>query len=153
MEKHAFLSLLRMKRLWVVLLSVAVLSVVSACGGTSPSSSNSSTSSSKSSTSNMPLSSGSTTKVMIMEVQAGTGDTYSFSPASISIKAGTPVEWTNMTDETQFLVNAMQMPGALPDSSKVEKNGTLRVVFATPGTFDYYSQKHPGAKGTITVTS
>lgn len=145
MKTQRFPFFVRTRCIGLVLLSVTVLAfVVSACGG-------SSSSSSKPSTSNAPASTGSSVKVMIMEVQGGAGDQYSFDPANVTIKVGTTVVWTNMTDQSQFL--ASDTPGIFGDSSKVEGNNTFQMTFSTPGMYTYYSKKIPDAKGTIMVTS
>lgn len=72
---------------------------------------------------------------------------YKFTPATIRIKKGTKVTWTNK-DIAQHNVAAED------DSFRTElvgKNGSVEVTFDEAGTFSYICEPHPYMKGTVIV--
>jgi plastocyanin len=75
---------------------------------------------------------------------------YKFSPAAITVKAGTTVVWTN---HDNFPHNVTLLDG--PKTSKdVSIGKSVQIAFATPGTYRYQCAFHPAQmKGTVTVTS
>lgn len=89
--------------------------------------------------------------VQLTEVQSSKGDAYTLTPGGLVIKAGTSVEWTNMSDEDQPFVSSNA--GAFDNKSTLMKNGTLKMTFSTPGVFAYSSKTRPDAKGIIVVVS
>ena len=76
---------------------------------------------------------------------------YFFDPASLTIKVGTQVVWTNETDAPHTVTsdtNAFNTPNNLA------KNQTFMFIFTKPGTYSYYCNFHPTTmKGTIIVTT
>lgn len=76
-------------------------------------------------------------------------ESYSFSPASITVKAGTTVTWTNK-DSVSHTVAADQSAG--PSSSLLARGQSYSYTFATAGSYPYHCGIHPGMKGTVTVT-
>lgn len=82
---------------------------------------------------------GSTSDVTITE-QTGGNDIYSFSPATITIKAGSSLKFTNNSDENHKLM----IDPAGPTAGTVTKSGsndnTMMVMFPTAGTFTITSQ-------------
>jgi plastocyanin len=78
--------------------------------------------------------------------------TFTFSPATITIKAGTTVVWTNMTgaphtvtsDDGKSFDSGIANP--IPASG-----GTFKFTFNTAGSFSYHCQIHPFMKATIVV--
>lgn len=74
---------------------------------------------------------------------------FAFSPADITIKAGTTVVWTNQDSASHTVVDD---DGGWK-SGGLAKGDTFSRVFDTPGTFTFYCGIHPTMKGTITVTS
>lgn len=69
-----------------------------------------------------------------------------FGPATITIKAGDTVEWTNndFVDHT-----ATDAHGAWDIDLPAGKSGSF--TFETPGTFPYICKVHPNMTGTIDV--
>jgi len=92
---------------------------------------------------------------------------FTFSPASLTIKVGTTVKWTNngpsahttTSDAGAWNSGTISGPtsgGAYGGGSAA---GSYQFVFSTPGTFGYHCALHPssspqyaGFTGTITVT-
>jgi plastocyanin len=87
-----------------------------------------------------------------LPVEAGTTQIVisdlGFSPASVTIAAGTVVEWTNSG------VLPHQVAGSsldFDDSPLLQPGETYRFTFEMPGTYDYICGPHPQMQGTITV--
>ena len=75
---------------------------------------------------------------------------YLFSPADITVKAGTTVTWTNTDQFTHSvrLVDTGEMLGVL------KPGDTLTHVFDKPGAYKYDCSFHPqNMHGTVTVTA
>jgi plastocyanin len=72
---------------------------------------------------------------------------FKFDPASITIKAGTKVTWTN-EDSTTHNVAADDGGWRSPDMGNGAKFSRM---FDTAGTYPYNCGFHPGMKGTIIV--
>lgn len=73
---------------------------------------------------------------------------FAFNPATISVKAGSSVTWTN-TGSTAHTVTADDNSF---DSGNVNGGATYSQTFATAGTFAYHCKIHPQMKATVTVT-
>jgi len=76
---------------------------------------------------------------------------FRFSPADVTIKAGTTVVWTNQ-DSTSHTVTSgtRDTPTSLFDS-EVGPGETFSFTFTTPGVYPYHCTPHQGMDGTITV--
>jgi amicyanin len=74
---------------------------------------------------------------------------FAFAPATLTIKVGTEVTWTNMDSVAH---NVVSSSGNELDSPLIPQNGTYLHVFNTPGTYDYRCGVHPTMLGTIIVT-
>jgi plastocyanin len=76
---------------------------------------------------------------------------YRFEPASITVKAGTTVTWTNSDN---FTHSVQFKDGGLPADAMLMKPGERTTyTFATAGTFHYQCSLHPqNMQGTVTVT-
>lgn len=72
---------------------------------------------------------------------------YKFVPATIRIKKGTKVTWTNK-DIAQHNVAATDKSFT---TELVGKNGSVEVTFDKAGTFSYICEPHPYMKGTVIV--
>jgi plastocyanin len=144
---------------WVALIGLVALTVLlSACGGDA-------TTTTTSTSSSGSTSSSAGTTVTIAE-QTGGNDVYSFSPATITVKAGDTVKWVNNSDENHMLHSTPD--GVFTASSKVARSGsndnTYSVTFPKAGTYTITSQlvdrlkdgKHTpdpaDSKATLTVT-
>ena len=75
-------------------------------------------------------------------------DNFSFAPATLTVKAGTTVTWTNK-DGDPHLVS--EDDGKFR-SKALDTGDTYSQTFATPGTIDYYCAIHPEMTGRIVVT-
>jgi len=74
---------------------------------------------------------------------------YRFDPASIEVRAGTTVTWTNADNFT----HSVQVSGT-SDTHVMKPGETASVVFGHPGTYAYICTFHTqNMKGTVTVTS
>lgn len=73
---------------------------------------------------------------------------YLFSPASISVPAGTTVTWTN-TGQSVHTVTADL--GAF-DSGTLSSGARFSHTFAAPGTFAYRCRIHSGMVASVVVS-
>lgn len=80
--------------------------------------------------------------------------TFQFKPATITVKAGTPVQWQNEDEITHEPTAGA--PGATTDVFKPVtldgKGATGAVTITTPGTYPYFCAVHESMSGQITVT-
>ncbi len=74
---------------------------------------------------------------------------FAFAPETLTVKAGTVVEWVNL-DSAQHTVTSTSGPESF-DSKKLEQNGRYSFTFTKPGTYEYYCELHPGMKGKVVV--
>ncbi len=74
---------------------------------------------------------------------------FAFSPASIRVKKGAVVTWTN-NDTTQHTVTADSGTG--PHSQPLNKGDTYTYTFADAGTYAYHCAFHSDMTATVTVT-
>jgi plastocyanin len=70
-----------------------------------------------------------------------------FSPATITVTAGTTIKWTNLDGVAHTVTSTT----GLFDSGSIAINGTYSLKFATAGTFPYYCAVHPGMKASVVV--
>jgi plastocyanin len=73
---------------------------------------------------------------------------FGFSPATLTVEAGTTVTWTN----TGVARHTVLANDGTFRSAGVRSGQTFTNTFATPGTFVYICDIHPGMTGTILVT-
>lgn len=73
---------------------------------------------------------------------------FNFSPATLTIKAGTTVTWTNQ-DGAEHIVEADDQSFV---SDSLENGSSYSFTFDTAGTFTYHCGIHSSMKGTIIVT-
>ncbi len=71
---------------------------------------------------------------------------FTFNPASITIKTGTTVTWTNEDSAPHIVTSDGNF-----DSSALSKGETFNYTFNTAGTFNYICSLHPSMKGKIIV--
>jgi plastocyanin len=77
---------------------------------------------------------------------------FAFSPADLTIKAGTPVTWTNQDGAPHQIASEPGTPVAF--ESEILANGvSYQFTFTQAGTYSYYCTIHPSMKGTIIVQS
>ena len=86
---------------------------------------------------------------------------FNFTPASVSVRAGTTVKWTNngstshsvTADDGSF--NSGNLGGSMPDPYDPYTStpgASFQQVFNTPGSYPYHCTLHSNMTGTITVT-
>lgn len=73
---------------------------------------------------------------------------FAFSPATVTIKIGTTVTWTNH-DQDAHTVTAMS---GLFHSPTLNTGQSYHYTFTTPGRFDYLCTIHPFMTATVVVT-
>jgi plastocyanin len=72
---------------------------------------------------------------------------YAFTPATLTVAAGTTVTWTN-NDAVPHTATASD--GTF-DSGNLNPGQSFSFTFPTPGSFPYVCQYHAGMQGTIVV--
>ena len=75
-------------------------------------------------------------------------DNFAFAPASVTVRAGSTVTWTNRDEEPHTVAAAdgsFRSPG-------MGTGATYSHTFATAGQFDYVCSIHPSMHGTVVVT-
>lgn len=80
-----------------------------------------------------------------VEANAVNIQNFAFSPATLTVKKGTTVTWTN-NDPAQH-----QIKSATFNSSQLSKGQTFSFTFNNVGTFDYSCAIHPSMLGKIIV--
>ena len=75
-------------------------------------------------------------------------DGFAFVPATLTVKAGTTVTWTN-NDEGPHTVVA---GGGAFRSQALGSGGTYSFTFPAAGSFDYVCSIHPFMHGSVVVT-
>jgi plastocyanin len=135
-------------------IAVSGLAVLFACGGSSP------TGTDGNNNGGDPTPTPGVTDVKITDFQ--------FSPASVTIKVGDQVRWTNngktthnvvADDGTSFTTGSLGFPGQTSDPYGDPSGGQAKAVtFNTAGTFSYHCSNHPPSApayanfvGTVTV--
>lgn len=74
---------------------------------------------------------------------------FAFSPASVTIKTGTTVTWTN-DDNVGHTVTSDS--GSLMNSPVMVHGQSYSVTFTNHGTFNYHCSVHPMMHGTVVVS-
>ena len=74
-------------------------------------------------------------------------ENFSFTPATLTVSAGTTVTWTNH-DAVQHTVTAADKSY---DSAPLDSSGTFSHQFMTPGTYVYHCSIHPTMTAQIIV--
>jgi plastocyanin len=139
----------RNARAWFVLLAFAAMIVLAACGGTTTTGTTPTPAPTTAPAGNTPTA---TPSGPAMAVSITTSGTFAFSPASITIKVGTIVTWTNNTGAPHTVTSD---DGTSFDSGIntpiAASGGTFNFTFTKAGTFTYHCQIHPFMKATIIV--
>jgi len=74
-------------------------------------------------------------------------DNFRFTPASMSVKAGTTVRWTNRDDIPHTIVADDQSF----KSKALDTDDGFSYTFSKPGTYSYFCSLHPKMTGKIVV--
>ena len=80
------------------------------------------------------------------EEQKVTIDNFTFSPATVKVKVGDTVTWTNHDDIPHTVVSAGKFR-----SKAMDTDGTFSFTFTSAGEYKYFCSLHPHMTGTITV--
>jgi plastocyanin len=75
-------------------------------------------------------------------------DNFTFTPASLTVKAGTTVTWTNKDDIPHGIASSNN---AFKKSKALDTDDAYSFTFTTPGTYQYFCYIHPHMVGTIVV--
>ena len=137
-----------------VLLAFAAMIVLAACGGSTGGGSTPTPAGNTPTTApagNTPTATA-TPSGPAMAVSITTSGTFAFSPATITIKVGTTVTWTNTTGAPHTVTSD---DGTTFDSGLntpiAANGGTFSFTFTKAGTFAYHCQIHPFMKATVIV--
>ena len=74
-------------------------------------------------------------------------DNFSFSPATISVPAGTTVRWTNHDDIPHTVVEDKENF----KSKTLDTDEQFSYTFTKPGTYSYFCSIHPKMTGKVVV--
>lgn len=77
-------------------------------------------------------------------------DNSVYVPATLTVKRGTTVTWTNR-DTVPHDVTPEDSEPDVPRSDMLSQGQSYRRTFDTTGTFNYYCSIHPFMKGSVTV--
>lgn len=88
---------------------------------------------------------GTSQTVMIITNSDGS---FIFSPAKLTIKAGTTVTWKNKSSAPHTITSD---DGKTFDSGTIPTGGTFHFTFTTPGAFSYHCNYHPYMRATINL--
>jgi amicyanin len=75
-------------------------------------------------------------------------DNFTFTPPSLTIKAGTTVTWINRDDIPHGIASANN---SFTKSKALDTDDSYSFTFTTPGTYQYFCYVHPHMTGTIVV--
>jgi len=73
---------------------------------------------------------------------------FKFTPATVTIKVGGTVDWTNHDD----IGHTVTFAGQGINSKVLQRNDRFSHTFDTPGTYTYICSIHPFMHGTVVVT-
>ena len=76
-------------------------------------------------------------------------DNFSFTPQTITVKAGTTITWTNRDDIPHTVVNT-ETP-ALFKSKPLDTDDKFTFTPTKPGTYPYFCSIHPKMTGKVVV--
>jgi plastocyanin len=75
-------------------------------------------------------------------------DNFTFTPANLTVKAGTTVTWTNRDDIPHGIAASNN---EFKKSKALDTDDNFSFTFTTPGTYKYFCYIHPHMVGTIVV--
>jgi plastocyanin len=74
-------------------------------------------------------------------------ENFTFSPQTLTVKAGTTVTWTNKDDIPHTVVST----ASAFKSKALDTDDKFTFTFTTPGVYDYFCSIHPHMKASIIV--
>jgi plastocyanin len=75
-------------------------------------------------------------------------DNFTFTPKTLTVKAGTTVSWTNHDDIPHGIASS---ENAFKKSAALDTDDSYSFTFTAPGTYQYFCYIHPHMVGTIVV--
>ncbi len=75
-----------------------------------------------------------------------------FSPATLTVKKGTTVTWTNQDGVEHNVVSDTDSPNGGLNGSLISKGEQFSFTFTTAGTYKYHCSIHPHMMATVVVT-
>jgi len=75
-------------------------------------------------------------------------DNFTFTPQTLTVKAGTTVTWTNRDDIPHGIAS---QDSAFAKSKALDTDDSYSFTFTAPGTYKYFCYVHPHMTGTIVV--
>lgn len=75
-------------------------------------------------------------------------ENFAFVPATVTVKAGSTITWTNKDEDPHTVV----ADGGAFRSEVLGSGGTYSFTFPAAGTFDYVCSIHPFMRGNVVVT-
>ena len=79
---------------------------------------------------------------------------YSFNPSNVTVKAGTPVRWTNFDSVGHTVTFGVHDGmGSGMDSGLMGHMGSFSMAFTEPGVYQYHCDPHPDMTGVVVVTA
>lgn len=150
------------KPVLVCLVALSAILLLAACGGSTDTGTGTTPTTGTTNTTAATPTTGATSTPTATAAQTGNGQTvmimtdssgsFAFSPATLTIKAGTTVTWKNTTAAPHTVTSD---DGKSFDSGTSKpiaaQNGTFSFTFTTPGTFAYHCEIHPFMKAKIIV--
>ena len=139
--------------LWALIAAIVIVGGGAIIYATNHNSNNTATNTSASNMSNMNSTNSTTADNSASSSQSTNSvsiSNFTFSPASITVKKGTKVTWTNNDSTTHTVTETDSQKG--PDSGSMSRGATYSFTFDTAGTYHYHCNIHPQMTGTVTVT-
>jgi len=75
-------------------------------------------------------------------------DNFTFTPRTLTVKAGTTVTWTNRDDIPHGVA---WTNNAFARSNALDTDDSYTLTFTTPGTYQYFCYLHPHMVGALVV--
>jgi plastocyanin len=75
-------------------------------------------------------------------------DNFTFTPQTLTVKAGTTVTWSNKDDIPHGIA---WMKNAFTKSKALDTDDSYSLAFTTPGTYAYFCYIHPHMTGTLVI--
>jgi plastocyanin len=75
-------------------------------------------------------------------------DNFTFTPQTLTVKAGTVVTWANKDDIPHGIA---WMKNAFTKSKALDTDDNYSLTFTTPGSYAYFCYLHPHMTGTVVV--
>jgi len=75
-------------------------------------------------------------------------DNFTFTPQTLTVKAGTTVTWTNKDD---IVHGVAWTNNAFAKSNALDTDDSYSLTFTMPGTYQYFCYLHPHMVGTLMV--